>query len=130
MSLTLDEAIAYIDAGIAKAKEIEVRVSLAVVDEFGRLVQVDRMDGAPLMSPDVAEAKALTALNFQLPTSEVSQLDPETLKMIGKTVVFPVLAIAGGAPIFDGNNIKGAIGVSGATLQQEDAVAKHAAARP
>jgi len=129
MSLTLDEAIAYIDAGIAKAKEIEVRVSFAVVDEFGRLVQVDRMDGAPLMSADVAEAKALTALNFQLPTSEVSQLDPETLKMIGKAVVFPVLAIAGGVPIFDGKNIKGAIGVSGATLQQEDAVAKHAVAR-
>ena len=127
MQLKLDEALARIDAGIAKAKEMDVRVSLAIVDEFGLVVQVDRMDGAPLMSPDVAEAKALTALNFQRPTKEISQLDSDALKMIGGVVSFQIVAQAGGVPIFDGKTIRGAIGVSGATPQQEHEVAEYVA---
>jgi uncharacterized protein GlcG (DUF336 family) len=93
MSLTLDEALAYVDRGIAKAKEIGVKMSFAVVDEFGQLIQLDRMDGASLMSPDIAEAKAVTALNFKRPTSQVSQLDRETLRTIDEVVHFK--------PIFD-----------------------------
>src|SRR5207237_688982 len=70
-SMTLDEALACNDRGIAKAKELGIQVSLVVVDELGQLVQLDRMDGAALMSPDIAEAKAVTALNFKRPTSEI-----------------------------------------------------------
>ena len=127
MQLNLDEAIARIDAGIAKAKEMNVRVSLAIVDEFGIVVQVDRMDGAPLMSPDLAEAKALTALNFQRATKEISQFDRDALKMIVDVVNFNILAQAGGVPISDGKNIRGAIGVSGASPQQEHEVAEYVA---
>jgi len=105
-----------------------LKMSFVVVDEFGQLVQLDRMDCASLMSPDIAEAKAVTALNFKRPTSEVAKLDPATLEGIRDVVHFKVVAIPGGLPIFDGQDLKGAIGVSGGTAQQDEEVARHAVA--
>jgi uncharacterized protein GlcG (DUF336 family) len=129
MSLTLDEALACNDRGIAKAKELGVQVSLVVIDEFGQLVQLDRMDGAGLMTPDIAEAKAVTALNFKRPTSQVSKLEAETLKSIASVVHFKVVTLPGGVPIFDGTTLRGAIGVSGADARQDEEIANHAIGR-
>lgn len=128
-SMTLDQAIAYVDRGIAKAKELRLKLSFVVVDEFGHLVQLDRMDGAALMSPEIAEAKAITALNFKRPTSELAKIDREEMKAIGEVVHFKIVAIPGGVPIFDGTELKGAIGVSGATAREEEEIAKHAVGR-
>jgi glc operon protein GlcG len=127
--MTLDEALACNDRGIAKAKELGVQVALVVVDEFGQLVQLDRMDGASLMSPDVAEAKAITALNFKLPTREVARLKPEALREIGDVVHFKLVTAPGGLPIFDDSVLKGAIGVSGAESAQDELIALHALGR-
>jgi uncharacterized protein GlcG (DUF336 family) len=127
--MTLDEALSYNDRGIAKAQELGLQVALVVVDEFGQLVQLDRMDGAALMSPDIAEAKAVTALNFKLPTSQVSRLDHETLREIRELVHFKLVTASGGVPIFDGENLKGAIGVSGAEPALEEQIAKYAIGR-
>jgi uncharacterized protein GlcG (DUF336 family) len=127
--MTLDEALACNDRGIARAKELGVQVSLVVVDAFGQLVQLDRMDGAALMSPDIAEAKAVTALNFKLPTSQVARLDHETLREIGELVHFKLVTSPGGVPIFEGAELKGAIGVSGAEPAIEEQIAKFAIGR-
>src|SRR5918999_1687426 len=81
-SMTLRQAIAYVDRGIARASELGLKLSFVVVDEFGQLVQLERMDGASLMSPDIAEAKALTALNFNAPTSQVAGMDRDVVKAI------------------------------------------------
>lgn len=124
--MTLKQAIAYVDRGIAKADELGLKLSFVVIDEFGQLVQLDRMDGAPLMSPDVAEAKAVTALNFKRPTSEVAKVDPHELRALEQVVHFKVVALAGGVPIFSGSDLRGAIGVSGATPAQEELVARYA----
>jgi glc operon protein GlcG len=129
MSLTLNEALACNDLGIARARQLGVQVSLVVVDEFGQLVQLDRMDGAGLMTPDVAEAKALTALNFKRPTSQVSKIEAGTLSAIADVVHFKVLPVAGGVPIYDGSDLKGAIGVSGASAQQDEEIATYAIGR-
>jgi glc operon protein GlcG len=125
-SMSLREAIAYVDRGIAKASELGLKLSFVVVDEFGQLVQLDRMDGAALMSPDIAEAKAVTALNFKLPTSQVAKMDRDVLKAMEQVVHFKIVALAGGVPIFAGSELKGAIGVSGATPEQNEEVAKYA----
>jgi len=125
--MKLAEAIACVDRGIAKAQSMGLKLSFAVIDEFGQLVQMDRMDGASLMGPDIAEAKALTALNFRRPTSEVAKVDREVLKALAKAVHFPVVPVAGGVPIFEGDELKGAIGVSGAASQQDEEIARHAA---
>ena len=125
-SMTLKQAIGYVDRGIAKASELQLAVSFVVIDEFGQLVQLDRMDGASLMSPDIAEAKALTALNFKRPTSEVAQIDRRELAALEQVVHFNVVALPGGLPIFEGRELKGAIGVAGASSSEEEAIARYA----
>jgi glc operon protein GlcG len=126
MTMPLTEAIAYVDRGLEKARQMGVAVSCAVVDEFGQLVQLDRMDGAALMSPDIAAAKAVTALNFKRPTSEVGKMDAAALRSIADAVNFKLVALAGGVPIFRDAALRGAIGVSGATSQQDEELARFA----
>jgi len=128
MSLTLAEAIALIDRGMVKAKDIKVRVSLAIVDEFGQAIQIDRMDGASLMTPDIAQAKALTAVNFGRPTSQLAAMTPDTLRTLAGTVRFNVVPLPGGVPILRDGNLAGAIGVSGATPAQDEEIAGYAIA--
>ena len=125
--MKLTEAIACVDRGIAKAQSLGLKLSFAVIDEFGQLVQMDRMDGASLMGPDIAEAKALTALNFRRATSEVAKIDREVLKAMAQAVHFSVVPVPGGVPIVENGELKGAIGVSGATSQQDEDIARHAA---
>ena len=124
MPMTLEEARSYADKAIAKAREMGVQISLVVVDEFGQLVQMDRMDGASLMSPDIAEAKAVTALNFRRATSLVAQqINSDVLRSLQASVHFNILAAAGGVPIHKDGELAGAIGVSGATGEQDEEVA-------
>ena len=128
MAMTLAEARGYADQGIAKAQAMGLQISLAVVDEFGQLVQMDRMDGASLMSPDIAEAKAVTALNFRRATSLVAQqINSDVLRSLQASVHFNILAAAGGVPIYKDGELAGAVGVSGATGEQDEEVASSAA---
>jgi len=128
MSLTLAEARSCADKAIAQAEAKQLRVGVAVVDATGMLLQLDRMDGALLMAPDLAEAKALTALNFQRPTSGISKnLDPAELERIGRAVHFNMVTVPGGTPIVRAGQVIGAIGVSGAA--REDAAIAAEASR-
>jgi glc operon protein GlcG len=126
MSFSLAEALALADRAIAKAEELKISVSVAVVDEFGQLVQLDRMDGAALMSPDLAEAKAITALNFKRSTSDVAKLDSSARSAIESIVYFKPIALPGGLPIFSGRELRGAIGISGDDTIQDEMIAKFA----
>ena len=53
--MNLVEARAHADKGLAKAKDMGVNIAIAIVDEYSTLIQLDRMTGASLMSPDIAE---------------------------------------------------------------------------
>ena len=46
--MKLQDAIACVDRGIAQAEKMGLKLSFAVIDEFGQLVQMDRMDAHPL----------------------------------------------------------------------------------
>ena len=130
MELTLDQAKGYADKALGHARSIGASVSVAVVDEFGLLVQMDRLEGAQLMSPDIAEAKALTALNFKRSTSSVAQdmkADPTVYGSLRAIVHFQLMPVGGGLPILDGADaVVGAIGVSGGISEQDEQIAKAA----
>ena len=123
MPLTLAEADVHITKALAKAQHMRVLISCAVVDEFGELVQVDRMDGASPMTVDIAEAKAITALNFRCPTSNLLSMEPHVLDSLKQAVRFNVIPLAGGVPILVQGMAIGAIGVSGATSDQDEEIA-------
>ena len=73
------------------------------------------MDGAAPMSPDTAQAVAVTSVNFQSTSEAAAKAyrDMPQLSHLGDVVPFKFLPIAGGVPMLDGNSIGGAIGVGG-----------------
>jgi uncharacterized protein GlcG (DUF336 family) len=124
--LSLDQARDVIQAAIQKSREMNVKMNIAVVDAGGNLKGFARMDGAWLGSIDIAQKKARTARYFDMPTGEVGKLSQpgKPLYMIEVSnqglITFP-----GGVPIrTQGDVIIGAIGVSGSTVENDDAVAR------
>ena len=72
MSVDLDRALELIAAAREKAEEIGVPMVIAVVDAGGNLVALQRMDGALLVSIDIATNKAYTAVAVKLPTDDLA----------------------------------------------------------
>jgi len=114
--LGLDEAKRYADRAIDKATDLGLGVGVAVVDEMGRPIQVDRMDDSPLISAEMAEAKAMTALKFRRASATLTEefrSHSARIEAIEKIAGFTILAMGGGLPIFKDGWLVGAIGVSG-----------------
>src|SRR4029077_2146150 len=64
MPLPLADAQKVVHAAIAHATKLGIRVSVAVVDQGAHLIVLERMDGAPPISPQIAEGKAVGAAMF------------------------------------------------------------------
>lgn len=126
----LDNAISIANAAITEASRHDLVVSVVVVDRGGDQLQLDRMDGASPMSPDLADAVAVTAVNFRAATSEVERMSQESpgWGRAGELIPYPFAALPGGLPIFDGSRLTGAIGVGGAAPDECEAIARAALA--
>lgn len=114
--LGLAEAKRYADRAIERASALGLGVGVAVVDEMGRLIQVDRMDDSPLISAEMAEAKAMTALKFRRASSTLTEEfrgHSARLQAVEKIAGFTILAMGGGLPILKDGRLVGAVGVSG-----------------
>jgi len=120
-SLTLDAAKAIIAAAEAEAKKNNFTMVICVVDDGGHVILLERMDGTQLGSVQVAQDKAMTALNFKRPTKAL-----EDAVAGGRNAVLKLtgaIPIEGGIPITVGGQIIGAIGASGGTSPQDAQVA-------
>jgi uncharacterized protein GlcG (DUF336 family) len=124
-SITAQAAQRMIAAAELKAIEMGRPMVIAVVDGDGTLKAFTRMDGAPLLSVQIAQDKAYTAVSFGMATDEWFDFvkeDPPLLHGIIKTdrlVVF-----GGGYPIKTDAGIIGGIGVSGGHYIHDMEVAK------
>jgi uncharacterized protein GlcG (DUF336 family) len=129
-SVALDDARRIISAAEDKAREIESPSNIAVVDAGGNLVAHIRMDGAWIGSVDIAINKAYTSRAFDISTRELAdnaqpgdQFYGIQESNHGRVVVF-----AGGIPLERDGQVLGAVGVSGGSGDQDQAVAEAAAA--
>src|SRR5439155_1314742 len=107
---------AYADQAIAAGEAAGTPIGVAVVDELGRLIQSDRMDESPLLSAEMAEAKAMSALKFRRATATLAEEfrgRSARLRAIERMAGFTILALPGGLPIEKDGRMVGAIGVSG-----------------
>jgi glc operon protein GlcG len=121
----------FIDAGIRKATELGVKVSIAVVDSHGDLVVLERMEGAVSLSPKIAMGKGAAAAIFMRPTAEFEpriQQNSAFWAGVSSMTAGTLLFGRGGVPLKKGAETVGAIGVSGATSEQDEAIALAAAA--
>lgn len=128
-SIAAETAKALIAAGEVAAKELGVPMVISIVDESGILKAFSRMDGAALLSVEIATDKAYTAVSFSIATHEWFEFvkdDPPLLHGIIKT---PRLVVFGGGyPIKIDGEIVGGIGVSGGHYEQDMKVATAALA--
>lgn len=124
--VTLDQARGIVDAAREKAKEIDVPMNIAVVDAGNNLTAFARMDGAWLGSIDIAQNKAYTARAFDMPTQDLVPLAQpgEPLYGIEASNHGRVIVFAGGIPLMSGDEVVGAVGVSGGTVDQDQEVAQ------
>lgn len=125
MNISLQKAQAVTAAAIAKSEELGVKMNIAVVDAGANLTSFARMDDAWLGSIDIAIKKAKTARFFNLPTGVIGSLSQPGGPLYniehsnGGLITFP-----GGLPIKNKDGvIIGAIGVSGGSIKEDNAVA-------
>jgi len=118
-SISTELAQKMVEEAVRKAAKIGVPQNVAILDDGGNLKAFSRMDGAPILSIEIAQNKAYTAL-FGFPTQDFFnfiQTDPSLLA--GIPTLKRVAAYGGGFPIKIGGEIVGAIGVSGGTVQND-----------
>jgi uncharacterized protein GlcG (DUF336 family) len=125
-SVTAELARAMIDAAERKAAEMGHPFVIAVVDESGILKAFSRMDGAALLSVQIAQDKAYTAAGFGLSTDGWHDFvkDDPPLAMGAAPGIDRLVVFGGGYPIKIGDAIVGAIGVSGGHYTQDMEVAQ------
>ena len=104
-----------------EAARIGVKAVIAVADASGRPIAVHSMDGAYIGSFDIAINKTYTAVAFQMPTSRLAQLAAPGGELYGiqNTNDGKIVIFGGGEPLYRGNVLVGAIGVSGGTAEQD-----------
>jgi len=108
-----------VEAGLAWARERDVRMTFVVLDLTGTVCAAARMDRSRTITYDIAVAKANTALQFQDTTAALAaRVKPENKIAIGQLA--PRIAFLGGAvPIVRDGEIIGSIGASGGTEEQD-----------
>lgn len=111
VSLAMAQTIAQ--PALAQCESMGFKVSAAVVDRGGLTIVMLRGDGAGLHTPEGAERKAYTARTFSQPSADFVKRLSDRPDTVGSLQYTRVLALGGGLPIKAGNEVVGAVGVSG-----------------
>ena len=122
MPLTLAEATKLISGARGRAGQLDIRITVAVVDEGGLLVALERMDGAPPLSPQIAEAKAVGAAMLHRDGASLAELAkdrPGFFAVADRLVRVPIVPGLGSALIRRDGRVVGAVGVSGGRPEQD-----------
>ncbi|OAI23109.1 hypothetical protein A1351_19880 [Methylosinus sp. R-45379] len=121
-ALTLADARRVAAAAEAEAVRNDWSVVVAIVDEGGHLVLLQRLDGTQTASAEIATQKARTAALFKRPSKAL-----EDIVAGGRVAMLSlpgITAVEGGLPLVYRGDIVGAIGVSGVQSFQDGIIAK------
>lgn len=119
-------ADAVVEAALSYANERGNRVVIAVVDPAGELIELRRTDGAQVASSRVAVDKARTAAIFVRPSRELEE--QVTSGRLGALALHGASALTGGIPLVADGQVVGAIGTSGETPDEDEAISLAGAA--
>jgi glc operon protein GlcG len=119
-SLTAADAERIVAAARRLADERQWRVTIAVVDDGGYLLHLERMDGAGPQTPEVATMKARTSALSRGPSKRMEDLVRDRPGMLR----FPDrLPIQGGLPLMHDGECVGGVGVSGVQSHEDEEIA-------
>lgn len=113
-NISLEFANKLLEAAIVKGKELGIPFSIAIVDKVGNLKSFASMDGAPVLSLEIAQNKAFSAAAYNRATHEWYDRLKDDPPLLHGIVHTPRLIIFGGGyPIRINDELIGGIGVSG-----------------
>lgn len=126
----------FIKAVVEKAEEMRVPVAIAVVNQEGHILALERMDDAGFITPEIAWSKAFTVAAFR----SMSPRFPDGLliqkwfkernpQMLINAAIFTggkIVVSGGSAPVFKGDDLVGAYGISGGTSDQDEVMGRYA----
>ena len=119
-NITLALAQTIANAAIAQCRSIGYKISVTVVDREGLPLVMMRDDGAGLSTPEGSDRKAYTARAFSQPSADFVKRLQDRPDTVGSRHYSRVLALAGGLPIKVGDELVGAVGVSGTPGKDDD----------
>jgi glc operon protein GlcG len=125
--MTLQDARKITEAGIAKAEEMGVKVSVVVLDEGGHIVSINRMDGAGFVTAEIALGKASASAAFKRSSAQLQTMaegKPTFFSGIATLMHGRFLAGQGALPILKNQECLGAVGVSGAKSDEDEEIAQ------
>src|SRR5262252_10510135 len=114
MSLSLENAQETIRRAQKHAAQLGINITVAIVDAGGLLVALERMDGAPPVSPQVAEAKAVGAAMLYRDGGSLAELAkdrPGFFSVVDRLVRVPIVPGLGSVLIKRDGQVVGAMGV-------------------
>jgi glc operon protein GlcG len=123
--LTLDFARELLAAAEGAAREQDLALAFAIVDEGGHVVAVARMDGAPWIAPEVALGKAWTAAAYRAPSSEQGAKAKDLVAFAGAISAAThgrYTPQIGGLPVLVDGACVGGMGASGGTGAEDESV--------
>jgi len=109
-----------LEAAVREARAREARVVIAVVDPWGEVIALRRTDGAQAASSRVAVDKARTAAIFVRPSRAMEQQVSEG--RLGALALHGAACLTGGIPLTVGDEVVGAVGTSGETPDEDEAI--------
>ena len=125
--LKLDQADAIVAACKQEAAAVGQPMNIAVVDDGGNLVAFCAMDGTKLIGEDISQKKALTAVYFQMDTTDLAPLVQPGQPLYGiEATTSGRLVVFGGGVLLttaDGQ-VAGGVGVSAGTVDEDHQVAE------
>lgn len=125
MALTLAEANRIMQGALDKARELNITISVAVCDAGGRLIALNRMDGAIWASAYGCQGKAVASAAFGRPSGQLTErAEHPTLRGIVAAEGHHMMLGQGAVPIIRNGVVEGACGVGGGTSQQDEDCAR------
>ena len=125
--IDLAKATAIVDKSLAHGRMLGLPpLTVAVLDAGGCLVSFKREDGSSLLRPEIAQAKAYGALGMGIGSRAIAQraaVAPAFVAAVNALAGGRLIPVPGGVLIRSGKSIFGAVGITGASSDQDEACA-------
>jgi uncharacterized protein GlcG (DUF336 family) len=129
MAIPTEKAIQMVRNAHAQAAQLDIDVTVAVVDPSGRMIALGRMDKARPITVEMALNKAYTAASFQQPTKDLAAVASQSwFQSLVVSSSGRIMPGGGALPIVEGGAVVGAIAVAGGTEDQDQKCAEVALA--
>lgn len=124
-TLSLEQSVQIAQACIEHSKQLQIKTCVALCDPHGNPILFYRMEGALLVSTELAPKKAYTAVSLNMSTEEAKQFMDRYTPHLDQATENKLVFFGGGFPIRINKQLIGGLGVSGGLPEQDQTIATY-----